>query len=333
MPLLNIKIPDSNPLHFTDAVPATLPQYNYKHFRDWPFPLTIRYWETPIEWFQPWQQNDAIRLQLLSEVGPVYYSLVRHSAGGQTLDEIEFQDVLIQKQQSRFVPGMFIHELDLDLSIFDEGFYSLVLEFGSPVLRRVVSNVFMIQEKIEDSIRIDYRHRRYFGDMFFETGFYPHMRTYGTLQYDKPGSINVLYNDQKLNLSLISGKPFNDWRYYTGGPEGLPDFMVPKLNQIFCMTDLKLEGIPFTKSGEGTTFEEKAEEGYPMRGWSIALRDKMNQLSRTLIADTDAPIPDPDTGEVPPTTTAGAMAVITVDTKGFVDDDNGGSFYNVIDIE
>lgn len=321
MPLVQFKIPDLNPLHFVDAVPTVLPQFNYKHFADWQFKDTIRYFEQMVDWYQPWQKNDPIRLQLLSEVGPIKMTMIDYSTG----EPVDSGQNLVQKQQSFFFPGLFIYELDLDLSVYPSGTYQMMLEFSYPVLARVLSNPFIVDDLLIDTTRIDYKHSRYWGDTYFETGFSPAIRTWGTMGYDKPGSINVIYPNQNLDMQLVNGKPFNVWRYWTGGPEGIPDFMMPKLNSIFCLSDIKIEGRYYTKATEGSNFEDKSEEGYPMRGWSIELREKLNRPSRTWVVDPEVPLPGENGGQ----NIAGLTVAVVVETKAFVSDDNGGSYHNV----
>lgn len=319
------KIPELNPLHFTDVAINQLPQYNYKHFSDYQFRDTIRFWEYDCgEWYQPWQLNDAIRLHILSEVGPVKFTL---------LDEWNHAIYVQNMQQvavSFYNPTMFIYELDLDLSIFEPGIYRAQLEFGSPVLARVHSNPLEFNESLPYTLRTEYKHRRYLDDVYFETGWSPMIRTWGTLDYEEPGSVNKLFLNQGYDLTTVNVKTFNTWRFYTGGPEGIPLFMIPKFNEIFRCSELSIEGRFYTKAAEGTNWVKKDEQDYPMKGWSIELRDRFNRPSKIWEVDTEQPLPGGSGGQ---NQGAAIVAAIVVETKGFVSDDAGGSFYTVPDIE
>lgn len=308
------KIPELNPLHFVEESFTQLAQYRSKHMGDWPFPATIRMWEQQLVYAQPWQLSDRIRLQIVSEIGPIKAVLVDMTGN------IVFSQNLAQLQQSTLQPTFFIYQLDLALSVFPEGLYFLFLEFGSPVARRLQSNLLEFSTEFADSLYFEYKHFKFFGDAYFENGFSPSIRITGTLKFDKSAARSTIYEDQDADMQILAAKTYNLWKLYLGGPEGLPDFMVPKFNDILCMSDLKIDGRSYTRAVEGSQLEKKEEEGYPMAGYAIDLREKNQRNSR---------IWDVTSGQI----VQGTTAVINVEKKGFVADDQGGSFYEVTDVE
>lgn len=312
---LLIHIPKINPLHFTQKNYAAPAQYNFKHPDIFQFEDTIRTWEQNVGWYQPWQLNDSIKLQLHSQIAPVEVKI--YDQHGYMIYQVAMQQGL----QSFFDPTLFIYELDLSLNIFDEGFYQMEIEFGSPVLNTIVSNIFQIRESyFEDTILCEFFHRKHYADAYFEAGWTSSIRMFGTLDYEKPGSKNTVYEDQEYDTTLLDTKPFDTWRLYTGGPEGIPHWAIMKYNIIMGCSSLKLDGKYFTKATDGVNFEQRDEKEYPMRGWSIELRDKLNRRSQILTGDGAQ-------------NTLGLTVSINVESKGFVADDLGGSYYEVEDIE
>jgi hypothetical protein len=309
--MAKIQIPEINPLHFVDLNYQPLPQYNSKSFLDLPFEETIHQWEQYLEYAMPWQNNDAIRLQISSEIGPIVIKVVNASGF------IVLEQLMQQGSQSVFNPAKFIYECDIALTPFEEGYYVFELHVGDTILR---SNTLWIKDKHDHTLLVEYKHYRYFGEAYFETGFSPSLRIYGTMKYEKPSSKNVVYENQELDMTLLNAKPFNMWKLYVGGPEGVPDFVVFKMNHILCLSEVKVDGRKYVKASDGANLEPKEEENYPMRGWSIELRDMSNRMHR---------IYDEETGQI----VDDMIVAINVEARGFVSDDNGGSYYEVEDIE
>lgn len=312
----SIFIPTINPLHFIQDGFSPLPQYNSKHIEDYQMEDAIRSWEQTVQWFQPWQKTDRIRLQLHSQLGPVNYEIINR------YDDVVFTGNLQQIAQSFFDPSLYVYELDLALTVFDSGYYRMKLKFGSPVTVTTVSNWFEVSDTFDDSLLIEYKHFKNYADAYFESGWSPSIRIYGTLKYEKPGSVNTLYENQENDMTLLNSKPYSVWRLYTGGPEGIPDWGIIKYNIIFGCSDLKIDGRYHSRATDGG-FEERAEQDYPMRGWSIELRDKLARTSKILTSD----------GIGPSQNNLGLTVVINVESKGFVSDDAGGSYYELLDIE
>jgi hypothetical protein len=309
-----IYIPNINPLHFTQDGYVPAPQYNSKHIRDHQFEETILPWQTHTHWFQPFQKNDSIKIQVLSDVGPVEATIM------DKYNNPVFSAAFQQMQRSFFQPTMFIYQLDLSLGVFLSGYYRLKISFGSPITATVYSNPFEIQDKIENTLLLEYKHHKYYADAYFENGWNPSVRIYGTLVYEKPGSKNAVYENQESDMTLIDTKPFDTWRLFTGSSEGIPDWAIMKYNLILGCSTFKVDGRQYTKATDGTSFEQKEERDYPMRGWSIELRDKLNRASRIMDANGVQNV-------------LGLTVSVNVETKGFVSDDVGGSFYEVQDIE
>ena len=201
---LLIHIPKINPLHFTQKGYTAPAQYNYKHPDQYQFEDTIRSWEQNVAWYQPWQTNDSIKLQLHSQVAPVQVKIYNE------FESLVYSTAMQQGLQSFFDPTLYIYQLDLALNIFIDGYYRMEIEFGSPVINTIQSNIFQIREGyVEETLLVEFSHRKHYADAYFEGGWTSNVRMFGTLEYEKPGSQNTVYEDQQNDTTLIDTKPFD----------------------------------------------------------------------------------------------------------------------------
>lgn len=285
-----------NPVKFTKLVPDQVAQYVSKHMDDWPFVSTIYKWEQATHYCQPWQLSDNIRLQLQSNSGPINLKVVNQ-------DEVAVHDVnFVQKQQNDDDATLFIYEIDLALSIFSEGGYYLKISIGNPVSVVYVSEPLVFSELIENTVTLEFKHWRFYQDIVFETGFSPSIRIPATLKPKSFASKDTIYEDQPLNLTMVKSVPYRIWELSIGGARGIPDYLADKLNRVFGCSTLKIDGKLYTKN-EGAKLEPSDLENYPMRGWTIELREKLNRSSRIFVDDVAVD--------------QNAYTIVTVDTKGF----------------
>ena len=264
-----------------------------------------------IDFHQPWQLSDSIRLQLVSNYAPLKASLV------DCFGRVYYTANLQQKQEDELNPGSYIYEIDIALNIFDEGLYWLKVECGSPIATTLISEPLKIAETHEKTVLLAYKHRQHKDGAIFETGFAPTLRVPGAIRFKQPASRDTLYEDQELNLALLDSRSYRLYELILGEWCGVPDYYIDIVDRILGCSEVKGDGRQFTKS-DGAKWEESSVEDYEMRGWKIELRDSINRGS--LEWENDELV-------------TGTMAVvINVDSKGFGVNDNGGSIYQVTDI-
>lgn len=276
------------------------------------FPTTIQKWEQRVCFWHGWQLNDTIKIQLTANYSPISLSLYRASDGVKLIT-IPFSQVRMNVD----IPGHFIYETSLELSAFMSGEYYFEIEAGSPVALTLISELIIFSELIENSLLLQYRHRRFYGDVVFETGFYPSMRIPGSIRYKSPSSRDTSFEDQPANLTMIKSIPFRVCELSVGSSEGVPNWMIDKINHILGCDDIKIDGIQYTKS-DGAKFEEFSEADYPMRGWRIELREKLNRSS--IVYENQVQQADE------------FSVIIVANSKGF-GADTGGSNFLITDIQ
>ena len=303
--------PFINPVQIFSTDPDFDSRYNSKDFEDFDFPETILPFEQQMNYCQPWQLNDTMALQLQSNIGPVNWVLKRCSDDS-VVDTLQFD----QLQESVNEPGLFLYELSAPLSGYEEGCYYVELQFGVPLVFSLRSGEQNFATLQEGSILAQYKNYENREDIIFETGFFPTVRFLATKRYVGPKQKATVYEDQVLNMSALRAIKYRIWNLVIGGTFGIPDYFADMIGGIIGCSTLTLDGKYYTVN-EGKELEPNGIDYYPMRGWSIELRERYNRAAR--IYENDDPID------------AAVTVMVNVDSKGF-GNSNSGSQTAVIEV-
>lgn len=285
-------------------------RYNSKDFEDFEFPETILPWEQITSYCQPWQLNDNIPLQLQSNIGPVNF-IIKDCLNDKVLDTILFDT----KQESENEPGMFIREVSAPLTGYPEGCYYVELDFGGVFTLRSGEQNF--SQLHENTGLIQYKHFETKDDIIYETGFFPNVRVHATKRYDRSPTKKTVYEDQRLNLSLLHAQKTRQWNLVFGESYGIPDYKADMLAGIVHVSDFRYDGKNYTVPEE-EDLEPNGEDYYPMKGWSVVIRDRYTRGSRTFEND------EPIDGQI--------AVMVNVDSKGF-GNSNAGIETAIIDVQ
>jgi hypothetical protein len=166
-------------------------------------------------------------------------------------------------------PNFFIHQTSINLSTLNYGLYKVELSFDTILFE---SDYFEIVESINDSVYIEYLHKSFYQNVLFETGIKMGIRVPGTIHTMLPKSKDAIYEDQPLNQKMISSRPYRLFKFVIGGSYGVPMWVADKLNRIFGCSTISIDGKYFTKN-EGAAFEPKEEENYPLKGYTLDIRE------------------------------------------------------------
>ena len=315
---MNTILSYANPLEFYIKNFVAQAQYNSKHMNDVPFEQQIYPWQQKKTFRQPWQTNNSIRIQLRSDAGTIAWKL--YTCIGQLIDTDNFQTIL----QNADNPGEYVYQADIDLSPYAKGNYRIEIEIGvgngigGAPEEILISEEFEISDIIENSLVLEYRHSSFKDEIMFETGFAPEIRIYGQLIYKEPASKDTVYEDQELNETIVDSKTYDLWELQLNDVPGIPNWMIRKLNCILGYDSLIIDGRKYTKS-EGAKLEKiEIDKQYPMRGWKIELREQLNRRAKFISS----------VG----TTNQGIVVIANVDSKGFVENETGGSEFQITDI-
>ncbi len=307
-----ILLPFINPLTFYQVNPATDDRFRSRDMDDVKFSDTILPWQEKVDWLQPWQTSDVLHLQLQSTYSPINLKLIRISDDA-VIDTIAFSQI----RQNYNDPTLYIYEADVDMSAYDEDGYYFILEFGAPAAISFVSENIVLSEIIENTLLCEYKHFEFREDMIFETGIFPGIRIPATKKFDKTAAKNTVYEDQVLDTEVLRSINYRIWKLIIGGSYGVPDHIADKMSRILGCSDLLIDGKYYAVA-DGATLEANEVDNYPMRGWRVDLREKINRASRLFSAETSQ--------------NAELAVMVNVDSKGF-GNDTGGSETVVVDVQ
>ena len=293
-----------NPVKFRQVAYANPAPYNTKYFEDWNFAETIRDYEEAITHLQPWQNNDIIYLQLLSNYSP--FNIQLQDCDGNVIDSF----VMSYVSASTELAGLKAYQCAIALDDYPEGVYKLVLRSGSPTTLETLESEWMhIKALHKNSYLLQYSHDQNDYDVSFETGIEFRMRYHGGLSQYKPSTDRVTFIDQPRNVVQLDAKPFDNWKLFIGDGLGVPDWVIQRFNAIFCCSYILVDGKQFASEAN---VEPNREERYPMAGWSLDVRPAENSQSKRFVSAG---------GEDGPITTL----VYNIQSRGFGPDTSPGS--------
>jgi hypothetical protein len=302
--------PHINPLQFYLQSPSNGDsRFLSKDFEDWYFSDTILPWQSKPDWKQPFQTTDTLHDQLQTDLGPV--TLKMYDCQDRLIDTIPYDQI----RQNYNDPDLYIYEVDVDLTGYTPGTYYFTISFGTGPDVILQSEYIDLQDSHDDTLFLEFSNDTFREDMIFETGIQPGIRVHGTKKYKGPASKNTMWEDQVLNESMIRSVNYRIWTLILGGSYGLPDYMADKLDRMLSCGNVWIDGKQYTK--QDGSLEPSEIDDYPLRGWRIDLREKLNRASRHIEDGT------------PQNTTVAVL--VNVDSKGF-GTDTGGSETVISDV-
>lgn len=307
----NAIIPYLTTLHYTEMDPVFIPQYISRFMDDWAFEDTIRNYQQPVKFRQPWLPDDAIREQIKTNYTPVIYKLFR-------CDGLEiYSQPFDNKQQDEDNPGTYIRQVDMDLATFPVGTYYATINIGSgPFV--LVSDPFQIVTDAPNTVLLEFSHYEKSGGLYFGSPFNPMFRAPAVVDYNDTASRDTIYTDDPENETLLQSIPYRIFDFKLGGARGVPPWFADKVKRIFCCQDVRIDGRYFTKQ-DGQKWERSEQALYPMQSWTLQLREKLNRDSQ--IYENDAQI------------IGIAAAGLIVSTKGFgIADDSGDDYLEIASV-
>lgn len=240
--------------------------YNTKWRQDWQFEDTIGYWDEKVSYLQPWQQNDIIQFQILSNYAP--HQLELWDCAGNQKDIF----LLNHKMSSISISGQEVYEATVALNSYDEGIYRFVINSGNPVIDTRLGSWFELKSIHETTVLIETTHDQNDHDVIFETGLVQKLRVHGKVGDYLPGSEREVFIGQPFNIVQLSAETFSTGTFIIGDQYGVPDTMIERINLHFACNKVVIDGRQFVGQ-QGVRFEAKRQDDFPMTGWLFELRE------------------------------------------------------------
>lgn len=308
-----------NPVKFHKLDQVQPANYFSRFMDDWAFRRTIQPWEEKVCFYQPWAPSDTIKLQYTSNFAPITLRLYDEAG------ILQATQAFVALQQDQLQPLFYIREISFDLSPYPVGKYFFtrdaagVLTYSEPLELIDNEDSGLIElENHNPTLLIEFAHYEPRGGIKFFTGIIPSIRVPAILRYKSPGSKDNVYEDQLLNATMINSVDFRLLEFIAGGNYGIPPYFIDRIARAFGCSELKIDGRLYTKD-KGAAFEPAILDNYPMRGWAIELREKLNRDS--VITEDDTVIEGI------------AAAALMIDTEGFGIEGGATEYQEIISLQ
>lgn len=270
-----ISLPFLNPVKFVEMDYENIAAYLTKHFDD--FLMSERTADYTFMhqtcYAQKWQTTDICYFQFESNYSPINISLI--DINGQVVGSTL---VLSNVVANKFEPGKYVFEGAYSFADIPEGFYYFKMTTGSPILKTFISWPLHVKAVHENTCYLEYSNSRYHGDVIFETGIVFGLRVEAMLGNFKPGGKRDIYEDEKLNPTVLKATPFRQFDFIIGGYFGIPEDMIDKLNWIWSCNNVTIDGKSF--AADESVIEPKGDLDYPLKGVVMKVREGINRGSK-----------------------------------------------------
>lgn len=300
---MSLYIPYCLPLKFIEISPSQVVQYVSKHMDDWMLQNRLNEWQKGF-YANPWLKDDSITLQLILNTGQPTIRVI--DCTGAT---VIGPQLMIQRQQNQFDPTTFIYESATSLNALQDGqLYWFKITSG---ILTLISEPIQAFSTLTNSLLIQYKHRKFYGGIIWETGIEMNLRIPGMIQLKPPVSKDTLYEDQVLDMTMIKSVPYRLWELLVGAPCLIPDYLIDQLNRIFGCSSVRIDGRYYTKN-DGFKWEEaENQQNNLFKGYRGELREMINRNYKII-----------DSG----VNTNETVTILTVvDPKGFADTSEAAS--------
>lgn len=273
-----------NPVKFHQLDNIQPANYVSRFMDDWAFRRTIQPWSEKVCFYQPWGNPDQVCLQYTSNFGGIILRMYNEEG------LLVLTQPFVNMQQDELRPLFYIRQIQVNLNPFPPGKYFFTRDAAGAVTYSEPFEILDLEdsgielENPDPTLYIEYSHYEPTGGLKFFAPFAPKIRVPGIIQYRSPGSKDNVYEDQLLNQTLVNSVPYRIWQFILGGHYGVPPWFVDKIARTLSCSNWSADGRLYTKN-ENANFEPNILDLYPMAGWSIDLREKLNRDGQVIEND------------------------------------------------
>jgi len=260
-----IKVADLNPLNFVDANRLQPANYHFKHFNKWKTSEQLLPFEVAPGYSQKWQTDDIIKLQVKANFGPVNVYIIDEN--GVVINSLAMDLVATVVNDYYFECAIALTGL--------HGCYKIQIKAGDPVQTTLESECFSVAATQPETLLFTYSNN-FNNDVYFESGIFFNMRVEGCLSDFVPSGNRVVYLDQPQNSKTVKGVSSRQFKLYIGSSEGVPDYIADKIQKIFDLNNVDIDGVGFSAI-EGAKLTPKREDYYQYAGWSLDVSPTINR--------------------------------------------------------
>jgi hypothetical protein len=286
-----LKILNICPVHFVKYNFTPNSKYHHKDiYDDWADERFNDFLYLPKNYnnsyLQKWQKNDVIKIPVIT-AGLGQLTLYVYDKDGKDYTSILFDIITDSVIQTPHTSQM----CTVNLTDFDEGEYLFVIKAGSTAL--AVSEW--------QSVKVDQGINCFLFEFSNTYNKLNYFTTWGTLSLRseawfhpwEPDSSFVDYEDEPGDIELLNGIPSLKRTLELGEGQGVPEYMIMKLNEILLLNRVNIENAQYVRLPDSKFNITKPEDkGYPFYYASIDVKKAINDTGLVL-DETGIEIPRP----------------------------------------
>lgn len=207
-------------------------------------------------YFQPWQTNDRLKLQIIADAAPEDLDIV-DCYTNQIIASVPF--VSIPTIFFEEFPTYVVYELDYSFAAIPLGKYYASLE-------QFTSEPFEVAVQHLNTTLITYKHSDNDFDVVFDTGIIFEIRVESLVSYETPKSNRDVYRDQPNIPTQLNSLTFRSFKLYLGYSFGLPQWMLDKVAHIIGCDDVSYDDVTYQVTAEADFEIEKNYDNNWMGG-------------------------------------------------------------------
>lgn len=268
-----------NPLRFIDTS-----EINYGFDGNFAVDQVLSY-QNPKCYLQKWQLSDSLKLQVISDFIPT--DLLFHDLDSSFV----IASIPWSEKTTIIVDQTFkVYEIEFDFESIPEGRYYTQFSYVDQDDQEhiLLSEPLDVSLRQENTLLLEYKNSINDFDTIFDTGIVFSFRVESAIKDYSPGNSRNVYNDQRVNPTLLSATPFRKFKFYIGFKYGTPAWVFDKVNFIQSVDQVRYNNI-YYQIVEGSDYEVDSNEDNGFIGGSIDVQPTDNNFSRykTLPSDDD----------------------------------------------
>jgi hypothetical protein len=250
---MTFEIPLLNPFRFVNINAVINPRYNTL-----PFDLQNDVNNPNGPYIQKWQTNDTAKIQILSDYTPGEgegqnnLSLDFYKCTGEFYLNVPLNPIALTITGETFTA----YEAEVDFGDFDPGLYVGEISYvdeneNEQIWQTSKMDVQVLHNKTQ---LIEYCNSVNDKAVVFDTGIVFNFRIESIIREYTPKSLSQDYIDQEYNNYSLNDIPYRTFKYYIGTAAGLPGWVIDKMNLIFSLNTIQIDGTYYNKVS-GQEFE------------------------------------------------------------------------------
>lgn len=208
-------------------------------------------------YLQPWQTNDIVPIQILSDY-PLTLKFYNYNSYNSIFADTIFSTVGINEVVDFPIIGVTYtaYEAFVDFSTFPPGNYYGEISYTNDDSQVIVWQTSPLNIQVNQPKTLLYEYRNTENDFgaIFDTGITFCLRVEGNIRNYAPSSLDEIFDDQNYNTTTESSLPFRLQTNTIGLAKGMPDWILDKMNIIFSCNTKSIDGTFYNKV-EGAKFE------------------------------------------------------------------------------